>query len=284
MNSFLELNLKLLVLQLRKIDPNVHRCSFNTRPRGQRSNPGIRNRSGIPIVRHLRKQLIRFRRCLHYFKWNLGCMFCRRLNGRRARGFFFRRILGQRKRVHHLVEGGRVLIDKRQPFVFELLRLNRPTAEMFELMIERSSSAGYEQYEISNFALPGFESRHNSKYWRLETVFGFGVSAHSFDGFQRYANERDTAKYVEQIEATGSAEVMRETIDLVSESAFLGLRMTRGIDPADLTTRFGHDVTEKYARELDELVAAGLVALSSGNLRLTPKGMLYSNEVFRVFV
>ena len=181
--------------------------------------------------------------------------------------------------VHEATPLAEQIRSGRQPLPDEDL-----AAEMYELMIDKLSAAGYEQYEISNFALPGFESRHNSKYWRLETVFGFGVSAHSFDGFQRYANERDTAKYVEQIEATGSAEVMRETIDLVSESAFLGLRMTRGIDPADLTTRFGHDVTEKYARELDELVAAGLVALSSGNLRLTPKGMLYSNEVFRVFV
>ena len=157
-------------------------------------------------------------------------------------------------------------------------------AEMYELMLERLSAAGYVQYEISNFSRPGFESRHNTKYWRMDPVFGFGVSAHSFDGRERYANERDTAKYVERIETAGTAEVTRETIDIASESAFLGLRMTSGIDPRDLRMRFGVDVTEKYTDELDELVAAGLVASSSGNLRLTTKGMLYSNEVFRVFV
>ena len=74
-------------------------------------------------------------------------------------------------------------------------------AEMYELMLDRLAAAGYEQYEISNFSRPGFESRHNSKYWTLDPVFGFGVSAHSFDGRQRYANERDTAKYVEMIES-----------------------------------------------------------------------------------
>src|SRR5690606_30977955 len=87
-------------------------------------------------------------------------------------------------------------------------------AEMYEMMMDRLTEAGYRQYEISNFARPGFESRHNTKYWRMEPVFGFGVSAHSFDGRERYANERDTAKYVELIETVGTAEVMREEIDL----------------------------------------------------------------------
>ena len=163
----------------------------------------------------------------------------------------------------------------RQPFPDEAL-----AAEMYELMLEKVTSAGYVQYEISNFAMPGYESRHNSKYWRLDPVYGFGVSAHSFDSSERFANERDTAEYVKRIETSGSAEVTREKIDLVSESAFLGLRLTRGIDPKC----HGIDLTEKYADELSELVMAGLVEASSGNIRLTPKGMLYSNEVFRVFV
>jgi len=157
-------------------------------------------------------------------------------------------------------------------------------AEMYELMLERLFAADYEQYEISNFAKPGFESRHNTKYWRMDPVFGFGVSAHSFDGRERYANERDTAKYVEQIETSGSAENFREQVDLVSETAFLGLRMTSGIDVVDLEKRFGVDLIERYCAELDELSTAGLVLSEENHLRLTPKGMLYSNEVFRVFV
>jgi oxygen-independent coproporphyrinogen-3 oxidase len=157
-------------------------------------------------------------------------------------------------------------------------------AEMYELMIDKLSAAGYEQYEISNFARPGFESRHNSKYWRLDPVFGFGVSAHSFDGRERYANERDTAKYVERIERAGTAQITRETIDAASESAFLGLRMTSGINFGDLEKRFGVDLSEKYAAELSDLTDAGLVQAVGKDLRLTQKGMLYSNEVFRVFV
>ena len=157
-------------------------------------------------------------------------------------------------------------------------------AEMYEMMLQKLSAAGYDQYEISNFTKPGFESRHNTKYWRMDPVLGFGVSAHSFDGQERYANERDTAKYVEQIEGSGSAENFREPVDLVSETAFLGLRMTSGIDLRDFRRRFGIDLDAKYSSELNDLVDAGLVSASTTNLRLTTKGMLYSNEVFRVFV
>ena len=109
---------------------------------------------------------------------------------------------------------------------------------MYEMMADKLTRAGYAQYEISNFSRPGYESRHNSKYWRLDPVFGFGVSAHSFDGVQRYANERDTAKYVERIENAGSAEVMREDINTASEYVFLGLRMENGIDLAEYSQAF----------------------------------------------
>ena len=153
-------------------------------------------------------------------------------------------------------------------------------AEMYEAMIDTLASAGYHQYEISNFAKPGFESSHNTKYWRLEPVFGFGVSAHSFDGFERYANERDTAKYVERIENFAGAEVFRERIDAASESVFLGLRLNEGVDIAEHKARFGVDLREGIAG----LSENGLVEVADGRLRLTRKGMLFSNEVFAEFV
>lgn len=157
-------------------------------------------------------------------------------------------------------------------------------AEMYETMLDRLADAGYEQYEISNFCQPGFESRHNSKYWTLDPVFGFGVSAHSFDGNQRYANERDTAKYVEMMENNFSAEIMREDIDLASEFVFLGLRMEDGIDLKDFTDRFRFDLVAKYRSETDLLIDAGLVEIINDKLSLSKKGKLFSNEVFAVFV
>ena len=153
-------------------------------------------------------------------------------------------------------------------------------AEMYELMIDTLSAAGYEQYEISNFAKPGFESRHNTKYWRLDEVYGFGVSAHSFNGIERYSNERDTATYVNRIEEIGKAEIFREEIDQASESAFLGLRLNDGIDVNQHHAAFGSDLTKRAKY----LASIGLVELVGGRMRLTRKGMLFSNEVFAEFL
>ena len=157
-------------------------------------------------------------------------------------------------------------------------------ADMYELMIDELARAGYVQYEISNFARPGYESRHNSKYWRLEPVYGFGVSAHSFDGHDRYANERDTAKYVGLVEADEGAQISRETIDLASEFAFLGLRLGNGIDLGEYRGRFKTDLEDKYSEEIEQAKHTGLIEIVDDRLRLTRKGMLFSNEVFSIFV
>lgn len=181
--------------------------------------------------------------------------------------------------IHESTPLAEQIRSKRQPLPDEDL-----AAEMYELMLDKVVAAGYEQYEISNFSRPGYESRHNTKYWRLDPVYGFGVSAHSFDGNQRYSNERDTAKYVSLIENGGAAEVMRETVDAASEFMFLGLRLNRGVDVAEFQRRFGVDFSAKYNGELTRLESIGLVNAHKGRLWLTRKGMLFSNEVFDVFV
>lgn len=158
-------------------------------------------------------------------------------------------------------------------------------AAMYELMLEKIAANNYRQYEISNFAAPGCESVHNSKYWRLAPVFGFGCSAHSFDGATlRYSNERDTAHYVSLMETSGSAIVNRETIDAASESVFLGLRLTEGIDLPVYEKRFGIDLIERYAEDLRGLEELNLIEITKNNLKLTARGFLFSNEVFAAFV
>jgi oxygen-independent coproporphyrinogen-3 oxidase len=157
--------------------------------------------------------------------------------------------------------------------------------EMYELMVEKVSAKGYEQYEISNFSLPNFQSRHNSKYWLCEPVYAFGVSAHSFDGRKgRWANERDTLKYVKMIEKGNSAIVESGEIDLKSEFVFLGLRLAKGIDIDKYKKRFGVDLLVEYAEDLRQLKEAQLIEFSHHRLKLTKKGFLFSNEVFAVFV
>ena len=162
-------------------------------------------------------------------------------------------------------------------------------AEMYRLMVERTRAEGYEQYEISNFSLAGRESRHNVKYWTGAPYFGFGCSAHSFDGRRaRWSNERDAAAYVKLVGEEGSAVVTLDELDergASAEALFLGLRLLgRGVDLAEHRARFRRDVRADYAEDLARFGEAGLVELDGDVLRLTPEGALLSNEVFSAFV
>jgi oxygen-independent coproporphyrinogen-3 oxidase len=155
--------------------------------------------------------------------------------------------------------------------------------EMYQLMLDEVR-AGYGHYEISNFCLPGFQSRHNTKYWNGAPYYGFGCSAHSYDGARRrWANEREVAKYVELIETEQSTVVERTDLkeeDARSESIFLGLRLMRGLNLEDYRLRFGADLREQYDAEIIRLREAGLIEIDHELLRLTTRGALLSNEVF----
>jgi oxygen-independent coproporphyrinogen-3 oxidase len=157
-------------------------------------------------------------------------------------------------------------------------------AEMYSLMIGEVCAAGYEHYEISNFCLPGFESRHNTKYWTREPYYGFGNSAHSHDGARRrWANQRDAIRYVEVIEGGHSPIVERTKLseeDARSEAIFLGLRLMHGVNFQDYRTRFGSDLRAQNNGELARLKEAGLIEIDSEVLKLTSHGALLSNEVF----
>lgn len=162
-------------------------------------------------------------------------------------------------------------------------------ALMYELMIEKACGAGYEHYEISNLCLPGYESRHNTKYWTGAPVYGFGCSAHSYDGERRrWANERDTLRYCELVEA-GRTPVVETTEldehDRESEAVFLGLRLLRrGVSLSEYRARFRVDLRARHANDLARLEDAGLISLEGDLLRLTRHGALLSNEVFAAFV
>jgi putative oxygen-independent coproporphyrinogen III oxidase len=160
--------------------------------------------------------------------------------------------------------------------------------EMYRLMLDRASAEGYEHYEISNLCQPGYESRHNSKYWTGTPVYGFGCSAHSYDGqHTRWANERDAARYTELIETKGAAVVETTELDerdVRAESVFLGLRLMRGLNLEEHRARFGKDLREDYASELERFRDAGLIEFDDELMKLTRNGVLLSNEVFSAFV
>lgn len=161
-------------------------------------------------------------------------------------------------------------------------------AEMYRLMLARACALGYEHYEISNLCLPGYHSRHNTKYWTHDAVFGFGCSAHSYDGRRtRWSNERDAARYTKLME-DGLTPVV-ETIELDesatrAEAIFLGLRLMRGVNLNEHRARFGADLRAEYAAELERLSAAGLIEFENDLMKLTASGALLSNEVFSTFV
>ena len=147
--------------------------------------------------------------------------------------------------------------------------------------------AGFEHYEISNFALPGFRSRHNLKYWRREPYLGFGSGAHSFDGVARWANLAIPKDYVEQ---TDRGEYPREEYreldseEAVEESLFLGLRQREGVSLRAIQERVGVDPARQFHDAIGKLQACGMVEREGDQLRLTDQALLVSNEIFQEFV
>jgi oxygen-independent coproporphyrinogen III oxidase len=161
-------------------------------------------------------------------------------------------------------------------------------AVMYEWMLEEASAAGYEHYEISNLCLPGFHSRHNVKYWTATPYYGFGCSAHSYDGRTlRWSNHRDVLKYVNTIQSGASSVVEEQQLsqtDVRAEALFLGMRLMQGIDVRRYRESFGVDLRDEHGADLERFREAGLVEFDGDLIRLTRSGALLSNEVFAAFV
>jgi oxygen-independent coproporphyrinogen-3 oxidase len=152
-------------------------------------------------------------------------------------------------------------------------------AEFYETACAFLEERGYHHYEISNWAKPGFESKHNLKYWRRQAYLGFGAGAHSFSGRQRWANAHDAAAYVGAIEAgTLPAEqveaVTRE--NALEEELFLGLRQLDGIDVARIEREYGVSLAGRF----ESLESAGFISRDGEIVRLAPARLSVSNEVF----
>ncbi|HKV25484.1 MAG TPA: radical SAM family heme chaperone HemW [Candidatus Acidoferrum sp.] len=152
-------------------------------------------------------------------------------------------------------------------------------AECYEAACESLRTAGYEHYEISNWAKPGFASRHNLKYWQREPYLGFGAGAHSFSGSERWANAHDAAEYVKAIEGGRLPAEQRETVTkemALEEELFLGLRKLEGIDVRRIERIYGVELDERFA----EFETAGLVEREGDVVRLAEGKLSVSNEVF----
>jgi oxygen-independent coproporphyrinogen-3 oxidase len=171
-----------------------------------------------------------------------------------------------------LLEGGRKYSAGAVPSEDEM-------AEFYEMAQEALAAAGYHHYEISNWAKPGFESKHNLKYWRRELYLGFGAGAHSFSGKERWANAHDAAAYVAAIQSGRLPMEQHETLTAegaLEEELFLGLRQLDGIDVARIEREYGASLSARF----DPLALAGLVKRDGSIVRLAPEKLSVSNEVF----
>jgi oxygen-independent coproporphyrinogen III oxidase len=162
------------------------------------------------------------------------------------------------------------------------------TADFYLAAREKLEAGGIEQYEISNFARPGFESRHNLKYWTRQPYLGFGVDAHSMlissqSGCDavRFSTPDVLEKYV-----AGSAfeKTLVPPADALEETFFLGLRLNRGVNLRQIAAAFGEEALRGAHAVIKELVSDGLLQRENECIRLTARGRLFSNEVFQRFI
>jgi oxygen-independent coproporphyrinogen-3 oxidase len=159
-------------------------------------------------------------------------------------------------------------------------------ADFYESARQRLAEAGYDHYEISNWALPGHRSRHNLKYWRREPYAGFGAGAHAFDGVARWANAHESDRYVACMEQGSSPREQSETLtppQSLDEEFFLGLRMLEGIDFARIERELAAEVPKRMdilRERIDHLHSLGFLVVENGHIRLVPERLTVSNEVF----
>ena len=179
-------------------------------------------------------------------------------------------------------------------------------ADMYELAEATLAQAGFRHYEISNWALPGRECRHNLAYWRMEPYLGAGAGAHSFLLERRFANVASPHAYADRLPPArkptrepdstahpasamsnaGAVESIEETTpeSLMADTMMMGLRLNSGVNDADFRSQFGAGLAATFGPVIDELSDAGLLESDGEGIRLTPRGRLLGNEAFGRFV
>lgn len=158
---------------------------------------------------------------------------------------------------------------------------------MYKAALGYLPTKGFKQYEISNFALPGFECKHNIGYWVLDEYLGVGAGAHSFIDGRRFSNTGDLGTYIRSLNDFKIPEVYSETIEKsegISEYIILGLRLIDGINTVEFYEKYNQDIFSIYESEINECIEAGLLTSIDKRLKLTTKGLDFANKVFRKFI
>jgi oxygen-independent coproporphyrinogen-3 oxidase len=162
------------------------------------------------------------------------------------------------------------------------------TADFYLMACERLQAGGVRQYEISNFARQGYESRHNLKYWTRQPYLGFGVDAHSMLPGSESGAESVRFSTPDSLEAYIASGALNRTqvspAAALEEAFFLGLRLNRGVDLRQVAAEFGEDAVAGFGETIADFVGMGLLEKQADVIRLTARGRLLSNEVFERFI
>jgi putative oxygen-independent coproporphyrinogen III oxidase len=158
--------------------------------------------------------------------------------------------------------------------------------DMYVMIMKRLNEAGYGQYEISNFAKPGYDSKHNSMYWRNRSYYGLGAGAHGYLNRQRHVNVKSVQGY---IDATGQGLPLLEKTDVSKEEAMedfmmVGLRLLEGVRGEDFIEQFGVTMESVFASTFDKFLKLKLLDRTSNGYKLSEQGVLLGNEVFAAFI
>lgn len=159
--------------------------------------------------------------------------------------------------------------------------------EMWDVAGALLAQHGYERYEISNYARPGWRCRHNQAYWRNEPYLGFGAGAASYWDGERRRNVWEPERYAQKVMSGCVPAEESERLPpekAAGEAVMLGLRMLEGLDAEVIQQRFGVNVLERFADRIARLVGVGLLDVDGSRLRLTPRGLMLANEVCAEFV
>ncbi|MEE2821505.1 MAG: radical SAM family heme chaperone HemW [Acidobacteriota bacterium] len=160
-------------------------------------------------------------------------------------------------------------------------------ADMYESAMELTQSAGYHQYEISNYSRPGLECAHNFIYWRNQPYLGFGVSAASFVGGIRWTHTANLTEYIETAPSGQTTRASEETLNVrkaLGEEIMLGLRTEEGISPTVLSDRYSCDVPALFSQTFKALRANGLLLQENERVKLTRRGKMLANDVCSLFL
>jgi oxygen-independent coproporphyrinogen-3 oxidase len=158
---------------------------------------------------------------------------------------------------------------------------------MYEHAIQRLTQAGFVHYEVSNFAKPNYESRHNRVYWLNEEYLGFGPGAVSYLHGRRWTNEKHPLRYIQKVQACEELSIASEKLDAraaLGETMMVGLRLREGVSLSRLRDRFHLDPLQVYQKQIEKVMRLGLLEREGDRLRLTYRGLLMANTALVEFV